>query len=88
MNFWEAVKAMDRGHIVRMAVNPEKYYRMGRDGETYVSRDIVGKKLAEYVGCDPEGWHNAAFFSRHIVGDWIICDGEVPTDGAGEEAEE
>ena len=84
MTFWDAVRAMDQGHIVRMCVNPERFYRLAKDGVTYVSRPIYG----DFIGCDPGEWQNAVFFSRHVVGDWCICDGEVPIDGTGEEAEE
>lgn len=72
MNFWEAVKAMDQGHIVRMVVNPEMYYKLASDGETFVSTRIIGKF---YEGA--REWHNAVFFTTHIVGDWCICDEEV-----------
>jgi len=69
MSFWEAVKAMDQGHIVRMVVNPENFYKLASDGVTYVSTRINGS--------DPREWHNALFFTRHIIGDWCICDDEV-----------
>lgn len=76
MDFWDAVKAMDMGHTVRMVVNPEKYYRLANDGVTIVSRRM-NDRLAPYVGCEPDTWQNALFFTRHIRGDWVVCDGEL-----------
>lgn len=69
LSFEHARYVMDQGHIVRMAVNPEKYYRLGRDHVTYVSRDIITGS--------PDEWQNAVFFTSHLIGDWVICNKEV-----------
>ena len=69
LKFEHARYAMADGHIVRMVVNPEKFYKLASDGVTYVSRDII-------TG-NPEEWQNAVFFTSHIIGDWCICDEEV-----------
>lgn len=69
LKFEHARYMMDQGHIVRMAVNPEKYYRLSRDHVTYVSRDIITGS--------PDEWQNAVFFTSHLIGDWVICNKEM-----------
>ena len=71
MNFWEAVQAMDRGKTVRMSINPEKQYRLAKDGETYVCKPLPPNDQWAEPG---DEWRPAIFFSRHIVGYWQVVE--------------
>lgn len=65
MNFADAIKAMDEGKTVMMTVNPECIYRLAKDGVSFVSKNFV---------LGSEEWRSAAFFTRHIRGDWKVVD--------------
>lgn len=67
MNFWEACQAMDEGHTVRMCVNPERDFRLAKDGEHYVSH-VIDAPWAER----DEEWGPAVFYTRHIRGEWKV----------------
>lgn len=71
MDFWQAMKEIDNGHTVRMCVNPERDYRLAKDGCTIVCKPIRPGE----TWCEPgEEWRSAIFFSRHIRGDWMVVD--------------
>lgn len=74
MNFWEAIQAMDDGKTVRMCVNPERYYRLAKDGCTFVNRPIHGDWA--YEGKEFGGeWRSAFFTTTHVRGEWQIVEG-------------
>ena len=60
MKFFEAVKAMDDGKVVKMT-NATNLFKLADDGSTFVSRPVDGG-----------GWRAAVFFSCHIRGEWMI----------------
>lgn len=68
MNFWEALQAMDEGKTVQMVLNPVRRYRLAKDGTTIVCQPIY----PEGPFLNGEEWVSAAFFSRHIRGEWMV----------------
>ena len=71
MDFWQAIKEMDKGKVVQMCVNPERYYRLASDGCTIVNKPI--REDWAYKGEEYGGeWRNAIFTSTHIRGSWMV----------------
>lgn len=69
MDFFEAIKAMDDGKIVRMAVNPTHIFKLAKDGCTFVMADTDSNGIYH-----EDDWRNAVFYSSHIRWDWEIVE--------------
>jgi hypothetical protein len=72
MNFCEAMQAINEGKVVRLGVNPEKYYRLDPDTQIIVSTPINGEWADKTLGGK---WRPAIFFPSHIRACWCVVEG-------------